>query len=528
MRRWLSMTLGVALLVLAAGCGQTPTLTIQLGVSTISIVRGDNDTVAITVTRGGGASDPVDLTVSGTPSNVTASFADATLAPGATATTLQLDIAAAATEGNTTVTVHATSGSLAASADLTLDVTSLTVNGTVHALFGDGFAGATVAIQGVTDTTDANGAFSISGVAVPYDVAVGTPYATGSAGHLFMGMTSPNPVLTPYGPLAVSSVGGYYPEATVNGDLSAPVPVGSEAKVCLEGATVAIYGCDTVAPGNTAYSIDAMWPDGGAVSFTLHALVTQLDADDLPTGYDGYGTATGSVADGGTTTVNVTVGAAPATSSLTLAMNPPAGLPADEFAAGAELSSTFTMPVFDSSSVPAAMIAVPVPQFGGASYAAYAAARASSGGGTSLAWKQMIPSSGTTTFNLDAPATLIAPADGATGIGAGDTLEISGTGGVPVTFIVSSYPDDSFLLVTTMDSAVTIPDLTTVGAALHGATAYQWSVYQSPTTSTMEEAAASWLTDYYGVLLAMNSGGPGSPVDDGTILATGTRDFTTP
>lgn len=528
MRRWLSLLAGAALLVLAAGCGQTPSLTIQLGTSTVSIVRGDGDTVAVTITRGGGASDPVDLTVSGAPANVAVTFSDATLAAGASSTTVHLDVAAAATEGTTTITVHATSGSLAASADLALEVTSLTVDGTVQALLGDGFAGATVAIQGVTDTTDANGAFSISGVSVPYDVAVGTPYGSGSAGHLFVGMTSPNPVLTPYGALAVSGDPGYYPEATVAGDLSAPVPVGSEAKVCLEGATVAIYGCDTVHAGNTAYSISAMWADGGAVSFTLHALVSQLDANDLPTGYDGYGTATGSVTDGGTTTVNVTVGAAPATSNLTLTMNPPAGLPADEFAAGAELGSTFTMPVFDTNSAPAASITVPVPQFGGVTYGAYAVGRAPSGSGSSLAWKRRLPASGTATFNLDAPATLIAPADGATGIGTGDTLEISSTGGSPVTFIVSSYPDDSFLLVTTMDNAITIPDLTTVGVTLHGATTYTWGVYQSPTTTTMEEAATSWLTDYYGALLAMASGGPGSPLDAGTILATASRDFTTP
>jgi hypothetical protein len=525
MKRWLSMLLGAALLMLAASCNQSPTLGIKLGTSTISIVRGDQDTVAVTIT--GSSGGPVTLTISGAPSNVTAALTDVTLPAGATSTTLQLQVAAAAVEGSYTLTVHGTSGSLAASAELTLEITSLTVNGSVHGLLGDGFPGAKVAIQGMTSTTDASGAFVIGGVSVPYDVAVGVIADSHPVGQLFMGMTTGDPVLTPYGALVATAATGYYPTAAVTGNLSAVVPVGSEARVCLEGAGVAIYGCSVVDSGDTAYSFSAFWEQGSSVSFTLHALVTQLDANGVPTGYDAYGTATGSVASGGTTNVNVALGAAPSTNMLTLSMNSPAGFDPSSFEAGAELSSNFTMPVLSTFNPPSASLSVPVPQFGGATYSAMVTASPSGASAASTGWKQKIPPSSTTTFDLGAPATLIAPADGATGIGIGSRLQISSTGGVPVTFIMFDGIGPA-ILVTTMDSSVAIPDLTTVGVFMPAASPYNWSVIMSPTVSNMEHAAETWFSDYYGAILATQFGGPGSPLDAGAIMSTAGRDFTTP
>lgn len=524
MKRWLSVLLGAVLLMLAASCSQSPTLGIKLGTSTISIVRGNQDTVAVTIAGSGGG--PVTLTISGAPPNVTATLTEVTLPAGATSTTLQLQVAAAAAEGSYTVTVHGTSGSLAASADLTLDITSLTVNGSVHGFLDDGFPGAKVAIQGMTTTTDASGAFVIGGVSVPYDVAVGVIAGTQPIGQLFMGMTASDPVLTPLGTIT-ATLDSYYPEATVTGNLSAAVPAGSEANICLEGVGVAIYGCDTVSAGSTAYTISAFWQQGTSVSFTLHALVTQLGANRVPTGYDAYGTAAGSVAAAGTTAVNVTLGAAPTTNTLTLSMNAPAGFDSNSFTASAEISSDFTMPVFSTDIAPSTSLTVAVPRFGGATYSATASASPSGGGATSIGWKQKIPSSSTTTFDLDAPATLIAPTDGVTGIGVGSTLQISSTGGAPVTFIMSSGSSDPIIAVTTMDNSISIPDLTTVGAPLPAATSYSWTAYMSPSSGTIEQAADTWLTDFYGALLA-KSGGPGSRLDAGVILGTARRGFTTP
>ncbi len=535
MKRIASTFLISSLLVLLASCSQaptleTPSLTLELGDSTIQIMRGDQDTVAITITRGGGLADPVNLSVSGAPAGVTTTFSADVLNPTTTSSTLELNVAAAATDGAYNVVVQATSGSLAASKTLSLDVASLTVNGVVHGILGDAFANATVAIQGTTAVSGTDGAFSIPGVSLPYDVLVHVSDGGNPLTHVFEGMTSPNPTLSAYGALQASLVNGLYASATIDGNLDSVVPVGSQARVCVEGTTFVVYGCDTVNPGDTAYSISTMWERGTNAPFTLHALVTQLDGDNLPTGYDGYGTATGSVADGGSTTVDVTLGAAPATAPLTINVNAPAGMTNRNFNAGAKLSPTFTMPVVGANALSVSSISVPVPQFAGSTYTVVGQAVPAGTGGASLAWQQMLPSAGTVTFTLDAPPTVVGPLDGASGVGTGDVLEIASTGGSPVTFIMFGSGGSSYLLVTTMSNSITIPDVNDFGAGvgLAPATAYDWAVYRSPTASNMTEAADFWLTDYYHAQQAVVAGGPGSRVDAGTILVTETRSFTTP
>ena len=74
-------------LVLAA-CGQTPSITLSLDVATAELLRGSDVQVEVTVTRLGGATADVALTVTGLPANVDASFSPATLSGGNLISTL--------------------------------------------------------------------------------------------------------------------------------------------------------------------------------------------------------------------------------------------------------------------------------------------------------------------------------------------------------------------------------------------------------------------------------------------------------
>lgn len=127
----------LALLVAASACGSdspsdpggdTPSISITLGSTTIVFQQGQDETVSVTVTRSGGFSGAVDLAVTGLPSGVTAPGAQ--IAAGASQATLALSAAAGAVVGSATATVRATaSGVAAATATLSIEVTAMPTGG---------------------------------------------------------------------------------------------------------------------------------------------------------------------------------------------------------------------------------------------------------------------------------------------------------------------------------------------------------------------------------------------------------------
>jgi hypothetical protein len=511
-----------AVALFLASCTPAPGLNVTLASTSQTLIRGESTTLDVTITRSGSISGNVTLGVAGLPVGVVAAFADDTLDAAENGTTLTIDVTPAAVEGSVTLTANAVAAGLAGSATFDLEITSLTVDGQVLDLLGNGLTGVQVAIQGTTDTSDADGNFSIGGVAVPYDLA--TFYAgTQPVAHVFVGMTDADPVLLPYAALIATMP----PTGTIDGNLSAPVPAGETARVCAAGLSLEVIGCDTVIAGATAYSISASWPAGSSASVRLHALVGEYDADGLPVGYSAYGTADGSVANGGATTIDVTLGGAPSTTTLAASMNRPAGLDPDGITVGARLSDTATLPLFTFAGAVDGFSGVPVPTLGGVSYGVYAVARSATGA-SSHGWEFGLGGGTTTTIDLPIPPSLIGPADGATGIGVGDTLTIGGGSTGAYTFVLTPLLSELAIGITTMDSSASIPDLSGFGVALPASTAYNWAVIVTPGMATVEDAGVAWIGTYYEVLLALESGGGGSPTGSGSIMATESRGFATP
>ena len=111
--RWLAAAAVGAVLVMSAcsdngsGPDETPTLSLALSASTVSVVQGQSATVTATITRGGGFSAAVALTVEGAPAGLTAAFAPASLSGTTTSSTLTLTAATGLAAGTYNLTVRA-------------------------------------------------------------------------------------------------------------------------------------------------------------------------------------------------------------------------------------------------------------------------------------------------------------------------------------------------------------------------------------------------------------------------------------
>ena len=122
--------------VTGGGTG-TPTsgFTIANSTSSPSVVRGSSTTMTVTATRAGSFTGAIDLTVTGLPAGVTASFSPATLSSSQTSSTLTLTASATATTGTSTITVRGNStGQAERTATATLTVSAASGSGSITLL----------------------------------------------------------------------------------------------------------------------------------------------------------------------------------------------------------------------------------------------------------------------------------------------------------------------------------------------------------------------------------------------------------
>jgi len=104
----------------------TPDFSITASPTSLTIQQGSSGTSVITITSIGGFDQPVQLTVSGEPSGVTASLNPEQITPppdGTITSTLTVSVGASATPGSYTLTVTGTSGTLTHSVDITMEIT---------------------------------------------------------------------------------------------------------------------------------------------------------------------------------------------------------------------------------------------------------------------------------------------------------------------------------------------------------------------------------------------------------------------
>ena len=119
------VTAQTAALAITVTAAPTPSFTLALAPTTLSVAQGANGTSAVTLTRAGGFTGAVALTAENLPTGVTAAFNPASVT--GTTSTLTLTVAATAAAATTTITVRGTgTGVTAQTATLALTVTAPT------------------------------------------------------------------------------------------------------------------------------------------------------------------------------------------------------------------------------------------------------------------------------------------------------------------------------------------------------------------------------------------------------------------
>jgi len=118
-------------LTVTAGTGQTPDFSVSLGAPNTSVQAGNSTQLQVTVARTGGFNGSVQLTATGLPAGVTATFNPATIPAGSTASTLTLAASAGAAAATSTVTVSGTGTGVtgARTAVVSLQVTAAPTGG---------------------------------------------------------------------------------------------------------------------------------------------------------------------------------------------------------------------------------------------------------------------------------------------------------------------------------------------------------------------------------------------------------------
>jgi len=104
-----------------------PNFSIASSPTSLTIQQGGSDTSAITITSIGGFDQPVQLTVSGTPSGATAALNPEQVTPppdGSTTSTLTVSVGTTATLGSYTLTVTGSNGTLTHSVNISLEITA--------------------------------------------------------------------------------------------------------------------------------------------------------------------------------------------------------------------------------------------------------------------------------------------------------------------------------------------------------------------------------------------------------------------
>ena len=374
----------------------------------------------------------------------------------------------------------------------------LTVNGSVRDRYGEPISGATVLVRGESPvTTAADGRFSLSGVAVPYDISV----VVRSQGWVYKGLSRSDPTL----------IGSFDPTgatqtATITGTVPPAAPVTSVFFV--GGPTV--VGAGPADPTTGQFSITVSWIGSTASQAgVLYLLRWQPqpvgDVGVVPASYSGYASKPLTISAGGTFSGNDFAASDmidPPEQSIAVSVSVPAGSPPQGYtlnsrALDLEFGGAHVewVQVSHPNEIPYGIIPNPftytVPAIAGVVFSVYADAYESHHGWTHF-FKRDIPGNSTgVVVPLEETPHLLAPADGATAIDATTLFSWSQGGGTGVN-IFSVIPDDAAnpkVYVLTTAAEATLPDLAGTGVRWPAGAGYHWFVERDFPLASVDEAA---------------------------------------
>ena len=478
------------------GGGGQPTLSISP--QTASAVIG-GPAVSFTANLSG-SSNPIAWTVNG-PGSIT---------PAAGTTTAYTPPPFGGTP--TTATVTATASGLNASATIQVGVpASINVSGTVVGSDRAPVVGASVTIGAQSAVTDAAGAFTISGVALPYDLTAVVTVPKKRA-VVYQGLTRRDPAVVVIGVTASPYTG------TLTGNLSGGNPLGgaNEATRVIfasPDAPAYLLNDNNQFVTSNPYTMNAAWVGPTTTTGTVHAIQWQADGGSVPSSFTGYANKSGvSISSGGNATADLAM-TAPSVSTIGGTVH----LDASLLYFGQSLWITFpnSPAVFMGADSPSGSFSYPFPNVGGATASVIASAINTFSNVSGLQISGITPGTANVVVQLAAPPTPGTPMDHATSVGTStDFTWTPMPGTISVLGILGNGTSPTYYVLTAGASA-RIPDLSAQGLGLPPAAPYRWVMNAYGPLTSVDEMAGS---------ASMYLSGSGSYFG-GT---TAPRDFTTP
>ncbi len=343
-----------------------------------------------------------------------------------------------------------------------------TISGKVVDGYGTGLAGRTVLIGASSTTTDAAGAFTLTGIATPYDLVVLAP-APNKIATVYLQLTRTDPKVPD-----LSESGQTGLTATVKGAISG----GNSLPTSPDTLTLVTWGSpDQLTFGTyvdaSDYTFNVSWPSPATITGTVHGLQWTLDGNFTVTGYIGHGVKTGvSLSNAMTVTGADLTLTAPLTDNISTIATPPA----DHEIFERDVFLSFDDGTYfqvSGDGLDGGTLAVPVPSDIGAKAVVLFRALSSDGSmETDAQLRGITPGTTGTTLSLPPPARLTSPAEGATGVGTGtDLIWTPLNAGIHVIFLNGSANDPAYAIVSG-GSRARIPDLSAQGLALPSGHSY--------------------------------------------------------
>jgi len=328
-------------------------------------------------------------------------------------------------------------------------------------------AGRTVIIGSSSTTTDPSGAFSLSGVATPYDLVILAAAPTRAA-TVYIQLTRTDPTLPDLAapdPPALT--------ATVKGAISGGAP----PQTTLLNRTAVVWGSPDQAFGgdyvnSSPYSIDVSWAGATTITGAVHGLQWTLDDNFTVTDYVSHGVKSGvTLSSAATVTADLAL-TAPLKDTISVTATPPSGHEIFERDVTLTFDDGTSIPV-SGDGLDAGSLQVPVPSdIGAKALVLFRALSADGSMETDAQLSGLAPGTSGAALSLPAPARLTAPADGATGVDTStDLVWTPVTAGVHVIFLNGTANDPSYAIVSG-GSRARIPDLSAHGLGLPSGHAY--------------------------------------------------------
>lgn len=378
---------------------------------------------------------------------------------------------------------------------------TITVTGKVVTVTLVPIANSPVVIAGrPATTTDANGSFSITDVAVPYDVTV--VVSASKLGIVYHGLTRSDPTL-----VNILAFGSGLNSATIAGTLSGgggyPEPAARMSRAYFTSTEASASASANTNTG--AYSMTFGWNGSATVTGVLRALQWDKNAAGIPTGYTGYGEKTGvSITSGGTfATQNITM-TAPASQNISGTVSVPASLTLSSKSLGVTFSAgeNFTLA---SETGTGTAFTYPVPVITGATFSV--SAGASGGAGQGSVRKTGIPvGTAGLTITIPTPPTLSLPVNSATGVDTATSFSWSPVASSVCLVFFNGPANQPDYIVVTNETSAKIPNLAPLGMGLPQSTAYTWLVMgYGPYTSVDAAAGSAGLVTQTDMVTSMSS-----------------------